>query len=199
MRFRKLSPSASYWFNRSWQTCILCSLCFCVSIRGTHLAQTLWYSNIAIIVSNALKLIFSSIHSFLVVICRFGHMSWWRCSSFHGVTAVHGRPEHGLSFMSLSPLLKRATHCLTVLTSTVWSPYTFSKCRWMSLGAIFSTWRNSVTHLCFIHPSMSDAVLWDCPSAVICHMATKFDGILVGKFNLYCHITNICLWCRGPT
>jgi hypothetical protein len=31
-------------------------------------------------------------------------------------------PERGLSFTSLSPLLKRATHRLTVPTSTVWSP-----------------------------------------------------------------------------
>jgi hypothetical protein len=30
--------------------------------------------------------------------------------SVHGVTDVHGRLERGLSFMSLSPLLKRATH-----------------------------------------------------------------------------------------
>jgi len=39
-----MSPSASNWFNRSQQTCIQCSLCSCVSIRGTHLAQTLRYS-----------------------------------------------------------------------------------------------------------------------------------------------------------
>jgi hypothetical protein len=48
--------------------------------------------------------------------------------------------------------------------------------------AIFSAWRNSITHLCFIYTSMSDS-----PSTVICHMATKFNGILVGRFNLYCH------------
>ena len=37
--------------------------------------------------------------------------------SFRGVTAVHGRPERGLSFTSLSPLLKRATpppHCANI-------------------------------------------------------------------------------------
>jgi len=63
----------------------------------------------------------------------------------------------------------------------------------MSLGAIFSAWRNSITHLCFIRTSMSDAILSDCSSAVICRTATKFNGILVGRFNLYCHINNICL------
>ena len=176
-----------------------CFLCSCVRIRGTHLAQTLQYSNVATIVSKALKSIISSVHSSLVIICRFERMSWSRCSSFHGVTAVHGHPERGLSFMLLSPLLKRATYRLTVLTSTVWSTQTFSKCRWMSLGAIFSAWRNSITHLCFICTSMSDANLSDGPSAVICRTATKFNGILAGRFNLYCHATSIRLWRRGPT
>jgi hypothetical protein len=39
-----------------------------------------------------------------------------------GFTAVQGRPERGLSLTSLSPLPKRTTHRLTVLTSTVWPP-----------------------------------------------------------------------------
>lgn len=38
MRPSKLSPSASYWFNRSWQTHTRCSFYSRVSIRGTHLA-----------------------------------------------------------------------------------------------------------------------------------------------------------------
>ena len=41
--------------------------------------------------------------------------SWPRRSSLRGVTAVHGRPERGLSFTSLSPLIKLPTHRLTVL------------------------------------------------------------------------------------
>ena len=98
-----------------------------------------------------------------------------------------------------SPLLKHTTHCLTVFTSTVWSPWTFSKCWWMSEGAIFSTWRNSMTHLWFICISISDAVLSVCPSAAIWHVATKYKGILPGRFNIYCRITNFCLWCCGPT
>jgi hypothetical protein len=48
------------------------------------------------------------------------------------LTGVHGRPERCLSLSSLSPLTKR-----TVLTSTVWSPYTFIKRRWMSTDVIF--------------------------------------------------------------
>ena len=61
------------------------------------------------------------------------------------------------------------------------------------IGCNFSAWRNSITHLCFICTSMSDAILSDCPSAVICHTATKFNGILAGRFNLCCHNNNIHL------
>ena len=84
----------------------------------------------------------------------------------------------------LLPVLKCTTYCLTVLTSTVWSPEMFSKHQWMSVGAVFllfvclfvcfSVWRNSNPHLCFIRASMSDAILSDCPSAAICHTATEF-------------------------
>ena len=47
----------------------------------------------------------------------------------------------------------------------------------------------------FIRTSMSEAIWSGCPSAAICHTATKHYGILVGRFNLYCHTTNICLRC----
>mgnify|MGYP001852393476 CR=1 FL=1 len=39
--------------------------------------------------------------------------------------------------LSLLPLLKHTTHHLTVFISTVWSPWAFTKCWWMSVGAIF--------------------------------------------------------------
>jgi len=68
-----------------------------------------------------------------------------------------------------------------VLTSTVWSLYTFSKCQW----------RQWVTHLCSIRTSMSDIVVSDHPSAAICHTATTWNGMLVGRFSLDCHPTNI--------
>ena len=48
--------------------------------------------------------------------------SWLRHTSFCDETAVCGYLECGLSFTLLLPLLKRTTHHLTVLTSTVWSP-----------------------------------------------------------------------------
>jgi hypothetical protein len=89
----------------SWQTCIRWSLHYCVSIHGTHLAQILWYSNVANIVSNTLNPTFSSVQSSPVVIHWFGQMSWSRHSSFHKLTAVQGHSEHGLSLTSLTPLL----------------------------------------------------------------------------------------------
>ena len=52
-------------------------------------------------------------------------------------------------------LLKCTTHHLTVFTSTVWSPETFSKHQWMSVGATFSAWR----------------YLANCSSADNCHTA----------------------------
>jgi len=60
-------------------------------------------------------------------------------------------------------------------------------------GCNFSAWRNLITHLCFIRTSMSDTMLSECPSAAICHMATTRNRILLRRFSLYCHTTNICL------
>ena len=49
---------------------------------------------------------------------------------------------------------------------------------------------------------MTYAILSGCPSAVICCTATKCNRILVGRFSLYCHTTNIHFWfcfgCRSP-
>jgi len=78
----RLSPSRSYWFNESCQACLWCSFCFCVSIHGTHLLQTLWYSNGVTIISSALKPIFSSVYRSLIIICWFTWISWSRLSSF---------------------------------------------------------------------------------------------------------------------
>ena len=62
---------------------------------------------------------------------------------------------------------------------------------WMSVGDNFSACRNSVTHLCFICTSVSDTAVSDCPSAAICHTATTWNGILVGRFHLYCQWADI--------
>ena len=84
-------------------------------------------------------------------------------------------------------------HCLVSIK--VQSPANGDKCQWVPF---FSAWRNSVPPLCFIHTSKSDSILIDCSFAAICHTATKCNGILAGRFNLYC-CTNICLWHHGPT
>jgi len=86
---------------------------------------------------------------------------------------------------SLSPLLK----CLTVLTSTIWSPQNFSitECQWVPF---FSTWRNTVPHIWFILTFMSDTILSECLSAAICNTAANWNVILVARCSLCCHTTN---------
>lgn len=99
------------------------------------------------------KILFFNI---VITIRWFVWMSGSRCSSFYGVAAVLGCPEHGLSLTLMLQQLKHNSHHLALLTSTVWSPQTFSKHRWMPVGAMFSIPRNSVTHLCL----QVDLVIW---------------------------------------
>lgn len=40
-----------------------------------------------------------------------------------------------------------------------------------------------ISHFCFICTSISRTIVSGCPSAVICHMATKCNEILKGRFN----------------
>ena len=100
-------------------------------------------------------------------------MSWSRCSSLHGLKAVHDCPEHGLSSTTPLPQLKHTTHCLIVLMFIVWP-----------LGVIFLLGKIQMQHLCFMRTSLSDGILSDCPSAAICHTATKCKGILARRFHL---------------
>jgi hypothetical protein len=89
---------------------------------------------------------------------------------------------------SFSPLLKCTTLRLTVLTSTVSSPYTFSKRQWMSVGAICSAVRNSVTHF-----YVRRHFCW----LLCCHYLShdnQTDSTFVGRFNLYYNTTNNRLW-----
>lgn len=55
----------------------------------------------------------------------------------------------------------------------------------MSICTIFSAWRNSVPHFCFICTSMSDDTLSGCPSAAVCGTAPKCNGTLMGTFTLH--------------
>jgi len=94
--------------------------------------------------------------------------------------------------MPLLPLLECTSYHLTVLTFTVCLhkfSANISEWQWVQF---FSTWRNTMTHLRFIHTSVSDATVSDCPCVAVCHVATTCNGILVRRFNLYYHTTTIC-------
>jgi len=91
--------------------------------ESSHLQNTIF--NTVTIISYAFSPMMNrSLHAILVTICA----SW-------------------VDPLPLSPLLKCITHCLTMLTFTVWSPEMFSKHQWMPMGAILSTRRNSMTHI----------------------------------------------------
>ena len=147
-------------------------------------------------------------HNHAVRLCKF---SATKHCFFHWVTTIS---------CAFSPVINKSLH--TILTknwisvadplSHCWNvPRTASLCSRPLFGfhkcstsihdchcvQFFSAWRNSVSHLFFICTSTSDTILSDCPSAVICSTAIKYNGILVRRFNLYCHTTNICLWCHG--
>ena len=231
MQSKKLPPSASYWFNRFWQTCIQCSFCSCVCIHGTYLEQNLWYSNIAIIISNSQ----STIALFNRANCQLQNTIFqqpcpsrrvrtrWSLRSLptqavlwfyeHRPLAMHFRQQGTKAWMPRSSKYApvEVTHCCcchcwnTPPTTSLWSHPLFGvhkcssridECQGVQF---FSAWRDSVTHLCFTCTSMLNAILSDCPSAAIHHMPTKSKGILAGRFNLYCHTTNICRWHCGPT
>jgi len=81
-----------------------CSFSYCVSICGTHLAQTFWYSNITTTTSNTLKPVFSSLHSSLIVICWFTQMIKTRCFMVQQLCMV--MLEYGSSFTLLPSLWK---------------------------------------------------------------------------------------------
>jgi len=88
----------------------------------------------------------------------------------------------------------------TVLSSTVWSPKPFSNSRRVSMAAIFfHTKEFNATALL----SVTFHVRWHFVRLPLCchlsHSKKKWNGILEGRFNFYCSITNIHLWCCGLT
>jgi len=72
----------------------------------------------------------------------------------------------------------------------------------MTMCAIFSTCRNSLSTLCFIRTSMSDTILLDCQT-LCCHLSrgSKTKWNIVGKVwpLLPYRTANICLWHLEPT
>jgi len=163
---------------------------FCMSIWGIHFMQTLQYSNPATTVSSALKPIFRAVKS-----CQNPPVCADKLSWFHHVTAVYGHPEHGLFFMLLSLLLKLTTHCFTVLTFTGWSPKTFSKHWWISVGAIFFC-AKVFNGTPLLHPHF--LVIYHFVRVPFCCHLSHGNKILAGRFNLCC-TTNICFWYCQPT
>ena len=132
---RKLSPSASYCFNRSWETWM-----WCPSIPGWALIRSTWsklrYFNIDTIVSNTLKPIFS--FCCLVLICWFMQKSWLTYSSLCAVTTKHGH-------WNLACLLHCSYHCWN---STLTHHCAHNRCL-VSIN-LQQTWMN-VTGCLFFH------------------------------------------------
>jgi len=116
-----------------------------------------------------------SLHATVVTVC-ISRGSTVFPSCYHGLVAeTHHAPPHCADFYWL------------VFINIQQVPMNVSGC------IFFSTWGNSMTELCSIHTSLSDTILSDCPSAAICHMATTCNRILSGRFDFYCHTSNICL------
>jgi len=114
-------------------------------------------------------------------------MVWQLCMAFWNVACL----SHGCCHCWNTLPTTSLSHC----THTHWLAFiNVHGCQWVSF---FSTWRNSMTHLCPTHISMSDALLSDCPSAAISHTARTRSSMLDRRFNLYCHNSNIHLWRRG--
>jgi hypothetical protein len=92
-----------FLYVSSWQTCIWWSLCSCMSIRGTHLAQTLRYYIVANIIFNALNQTFNSVQSSLVAIRRMRlraeggalhFVSWQLCRAARYVACISHHSRH---------------------------------------------------------------------------------------------------------
>lgn len=165
---RKLSPSGSYLFSRSWQTFITCSFCSCVSIGGTHLVQTLWYFNV---ISNILKQIFI-LYSFLIIICWFTWMNfvvWHLCVAIWNVACL---PCHCHHCWNAPPTTSLCSHPLLDLqersASVVyqWVPFffhmeEFSSTPLFCLHFHVSQWHHCVTVPLCSHLLCSNKMEWN--------------------------------------
>ena len=62
---------------------------------------------------------------------------WWTRACMLCLSKSSADVTHCFTAAITASLLKHTTHRLAVLTSTVWSPSTFRKHCWMSIGAVF--------------------------------------------------------------
>lgn len=76
----------------------------------------------------------------------------------------------------LPPVLKCTTHCLTVLTSTIWSIQAFSKCQWMSVGAVFFC-KEELNSTVLLHTHFHVRHISLPPPAADCLMATNYNEV----------------------
>ena len=124
---------------------------------------------------------------------------WWFydsmiCSSFHGVTSVHGHLEYGLQ-LSLQKYITH-THCVHIHCLVSMNVYSarIDVCQWVQYFLMEEFSDISLLHTHF-HVRCHSVRLSSC-----CHLShnkKKSNGILAGWFNLFCHTMNIHLWSCG--
>ena len=102
----------------------------------------------------------------------------------------------------LSPLLKHTTDCLLCL-HPLFGLHKYSanikKYQWVSFFFFFFLFMEEFNDtLCSTYTSMLEVILSDCPSASICHTASKYNGILTGKLIVCCHTpastSDVVIW-----
>ena len=175
MQSKKLSPSVLSWFSRSWQTYLQWPFCFysCVIMYGTHLAQTLQYSNVAKIISDTLKLTLSSVHSFLVIIHWFAlhfesrHLCQTACNvTCHSHCCLH--------CWNTLLIIGFHIHCLVSINTK---------------QVAMNVKKNWMRCFCFIWIFISFY-----QTSVMLLLVTRKNKLLMGRFNFTCHTTSICFW-----
>lgn len=98
-----------------------------------------------------------------------------------------------------------ATEVSTLTTTEMHDPLSHcaDNCCWVSVniqqvlmngrGFNFFFSREEFEHTCVLYTLQCQTQFCHCPSAAICHTATKYNGLSARRFNLYCHATNIYL------
>jgi len=133
-----------------------------------------------------------------------------KCCFFNIVTIIamrmHWQWSWAWTLLSWSSAPVKLTVCCycwnTPLTTSGCSPplpdlhnhsASVDECPWLN----FFCMEFFIDNQSLLKSSMSDLILSICPSAAICQMVRKGNGILVGWFNLFCHSTKVHLAYRG--
>jgi len=118
--------------------------------------QTLSYKTLLFSIVTIISYAFSPAMNITCHTCKNLHQWRWSIAAVTTAETHHPSPHCAHS------------HCL-VSINTQQAMMNISGCH-------FSTWRNSVLPLCFIHTSTSDAITSSCPTAAICLTATKWNS-----------------------